>query len=768
MTGLVDVSAFWPEWEIDKRIGSGSYGTVYRAKKAVGETTVYSAIKVISLPFADSEVESMVAEGLTLNDSVNYYKQLAEDIAKEVSFMESCKGCNNIVRVEDFKVVDRDIVPHCDIFIRMELLTPLNTYLCDKTLSEEEVIKIGIDLCNALSVCEKRNIIHRDIKPENIFVDVLGNYKLGDFGIARSLESMTFGFSQKGTFNYMAPEVFNSSFYDYRADIYSLGIVLYRLLNHNRLPFLDTEKQLLSPSERRLAVERRMRGDEIPAIKGVSSELSDIIIKACSYKQEDRFGSAGEMHEALRKVSNAAKESAEGDEADKTGIVSSQRKKIKLLSAACAFLFLSLVTLSFFYFNDLRKSRIVDKEPVTESAEVDETIVEDTPSREEQEYLEALGHLKEGDYIRARVEFLHLKGYKEADAYASQITCYLNAKDAGEEKNYAEAAFYYAQCYLFDDYERVAKDYVKMQKLYDLSKEGKYFKSAELKENGAECELLTLSRQEKEYFDLSCKFEYVLWLVLNDRQDEAGIFFAEVMRNKEWLKANFGDGETVFGTEFSCKKYVSVGEEGIATALEYTDYDSGESDYVLLVDATGDSGQMNQKAIYYAKNGIELYDVSDIVRKNAESSADIIKSSSARAAMACALEANGFFDIARGIYAEIGEEDLYAESFLKEADYLLAKGQTEEAGPVLLNVINSRDYMDRNFSLHVTEGQYGVGPENYPIAKQYWDGGTALLSLYYNEPDGEPEAFSYRSENGSSAGFYDYDMRGNFKGSFLF
>ena len=84
---------------------------------------------------------------------------------------------------------------------------------------------------------KKRNIIHRDIKPENIFVNDFGDFKLGDFGIARKMENVTGGLSQKGTFNYMAPEVAGNGRYDSRADIYSLGIVLYRLLNQEPAAF---------------------------------------------------------------------------------------------------------------------------------------------------------------------------------------------------------------------------------------------------------------------------------------------------------------------------------------------------------------------------------------------------------------------------------------------------------------------------------------------------------------------------------------------------
>lgn len=91
---------------------------------------------------------------------------------------------------------------------------------------------------NALEYCQCQNIIHRDIKPENIFVSRFGEFKLGDFGIARETGSaLRADYPKKGTFSYMAPEMYKGEEYDARVDIYSLGIVLYKLCNHNRLPF---------------------------------------------------------------------------------------------------------------------------------------------------------------------------------------------------------------------------------------------------------------------------------------------------------------------------------------------------------------------------------------------------------------------------------------------------------------------------------------------------------------------------------------------------
>ena len=295
----------WPEWQIEgKPLGKGSFSVVYKAVRRDHGVESYAAIKVISIPTDPSEVDSLRSEGLDMNATRTYLRGIVNDFVSEIQLMESMKGVQNIVSVEDYKVVEKTGEIGWDIYIRMELLTSFNNYICDKKLTEEEVIKLGCDICTALEICAKRNIIHRDIKPENIFINDFGYFKLGDFGIARKMENMTGGLSQKGTFNYMAPEVANSSEYDARVDTYSLGIVLYRLLNGNRLPFLDTEKQLLNPNERRNAVDRRLHGEDLPAPCDASPAMADLIRRACAYDPNMRFSSATEMKQALMSVAN--------------------------------------------------------------------------------------------------------------------------------------------------------------------------------------------------------------------------------------------------------------------------------------------------------------------------------------------------------------------------------------------------------------------------------------------------------------------------------
>lgn len=290
------IKTIWPEWKVEKEIGQGSYGTVY---KCVNETKEYCAIKVISIPQNEHEMSEVISEKMSVEQSREYYKDIADDLIKEIEILKALKGTKNIVEIYDAQIIEKEDGIGWNILIRMELLTDFNTYISDKQLGEKDVIKLGTDLGNALSVCHKAKIIHRDIKPENILVDDEGNFKLGDFGVAKQMEKTQGSMSVKGTYNYMSPEVFAGKKCDGRADLYSLALVMYKLLNNNRLPFIDPNKQLVRYSERQVAFEKRINGEELPMIQGVSNELNAVILKACAFKPNDRQKDIDEFNKEL-------------------------------------------------------------------------------------------------------------------------------------------------------------------------------------------------------------------------------------------------------------------------------------------------------------------------------------------------------------------------------------------------------------------------------------------------------------------------------------
>lgn len=294
---------FFGSWKIVRLIGEGTYGKVFEICRSEYGIEEKAALKIISIPASKSEYNSVLTDCMDERSATEYFRNYMQEMIREISLMSKLKGNSYIVCYEDHEVKNRAETVGWDIMIRMELLTPLNEYTRKKgTLGKDEVIHLGIDICKALEICQKYDIIHRDIKPENIFVADYGNFKLGDFGIAR-IASQTSGASTRaGTNAYMAPEIYRGEHYGKTVDLYSLGLVLYRLLNDNRLPFMPQYPAPLRFQDRENAQAMRLSGAPIPAPAHADPVLANVIAKACAYNAEDRFSSATDMRLSLESL----------------------------------------------------------------------------------------------------------------------------------------------------------------------------------------------------------------------------------------------------------------------------------------------------------------------------------------------------------------------------------------------------------------------------------------------------------------------------------
>ena len=288
------------DWTIVRAIGEGSFGTVYEIQKSDFGVTTRSALKVIRVPRSQADVKAVLSDGMDDQSVTTYFQGVVNEIVKEIAVMSALKSHPNIVSCEDHQVIAHEGEIGWDILIRMELLTSLQDYQMRHPMTEPVVRRLGLDLGSALAFCEKKGLIHRDIKPENIFVSETGLFKLGDFGVARTAEKTTGGLSKKGTESYMAPEVYLGRPYGATVDICSLGLVLYKFLNNNRLPFFPPYPQPISFADRENALGRRMRGEPLPAPANASPEMAAVILKACAYDPRQRYRSAEELLQALR------------------------------------------------------------------------------------------------------------------------------------------------------------------------------------------------------------------------------------------------------------------------------------------------------------------------------------------------------------------------------------------------------------------------------------------------------------------------------------
>ena len=248
----------WSDWKIVKYLGGSADMKVYEIERKVSEKLEKGALKIIS--GSVSEVESYV---------------------QQFRILEELQGQSNIVGYDELTVVPHEDGVGGDVFIRMELLISLPQRL-KKDYFDENVIKLGVDISNALILCEKEHIIHGNIKPNNILVSKDEEYKLSDFSILKNAD-ITASEKQKTGMEYQAPEVLRGEPYGHTVDIYSLGMVMYWLLNNQTLPCKDEK---LQP----------------PAIG--SEKLKEIVMKACESCPEDRYASAQELYDALRALKN--------------------------------------------------------------------------------------------------------------------------------------------------------------------------------------------------------------------------------------------------------------------------------------------------------------------------------------------------------------------------------------------------------------------------------------------------------------------------------
>jgi serine/threonine-protein kinase len=267
-------------YRIDKMIGQGGFGAVYKAKNLATDQDMAIKLLAVSLDSDDSDV--------------------IQRFFAEAQVTAALKHPNTI-RVFDFGQTEGGA-----LYIAMELLSgrPLNEELklrnaAGEVLTEDEIITIGVQSLRSLAEAHAANLVHRDLKPHNIFLhEVEGDdpvVKVLDFGIAKRLGSNLTGTGKAfGTPTYMSPEQAQNKNVDRRSDIYSLGCVLYQCAA-GQPPF---------DGDNPLAVLMAHVTQPPPDLRQVTrTPLSEGFIrtvhKALAKNPDERFATAMEMRQAL-------------------------------------------------------------------------------------------------------------------------------------------------------------------------------------------------------------------------------------------------------------------------------------------------------------------------------------------------------------------------------------------------------------------------------------------------------------------------------------
>jgi len=256
-------------YRIEKELGRGGVGTVYKGYDLVLERDV--AIKMVT--GSDLGTDGRIR----LTQEAKAVAQLSHP---------------NIVTVHD--VGEYQQSP----FIVMELVQGQNLYQ-QPPEGLAETLTIMQQVCAALAHAHSQGIIHRDIKPENVLLDENGTAKLMDFGIARSAASrLTEEGTLVGTVFYISPEQALGKQIDHRADLYSLGVMLYELVC-GRLPF-EAEDPLA-------VITQHLHAPVVPPVHlnpKIPETLSALIMQLLAKNPEARVDSAEAVREQLLAVIN--------------------------------------------------------------------------------------------------------------------------------------------------------------------------------------------------------------------------------------------------------------------------------------------------------------------------------------------------------------------------------------------------------------------------------------------------------------------------------
>ncbi|MCI0411508.1 serine/threonine protein kinase [bacterium] len=257
-------------YQILKELGRGGMGIVFHAYDK--ELREQVAIKILS-PLLSNDQDAL------------------QRLKREVSAARRITH-SNIIRIHDISEINGLT------FISMEYFhgTSLKDYIKrNGALSMMQGFNIAAQVCDGLEAAHREGVIHRDLKSQNIILDQTNRIKIIDFGLARTahMEGMTATGLIMGTPEYMAPEQVSGKKIDERADIYSLGIILYEIFT-GRVPF--TGDSAIAVGFMQLKEEPELPTKVNP---GISTEIERIICKALEKDPIHRYRTITELKKDL-------------------------------------------------------------------------------------------------------------------------------------------------------------------------------------------------------------------------------------------------------------------------------------------------------------------------------------------------------------------------------------------------------------------------------------------------------------------------------------
>ena len=244
-------------------------------------------VKIVSVPASQSQLDALLLTGAYKDpgEAVDYFKALADDLAAEADLLSKLSTGEGFLPYSGHQTV-----PMGDnrlgylVYMVTSYKRSLDKYMRRDTAGAlNDAIKLGLDMCTALSYCRDNGYIYIALKPTNIFLSEDKEFRIGDIGFL-PLESVTNAtLPSRYRSPYCTPEILDPmQTLNETVDTYALGMILYQICNEGKLPTMPDEAN-----------------QPLPMPKNGDQKLHDVIMKAISSDINDRFSDPAEMKEAL-------------------------------------------------------------------------------------------------------------------------------------------------------------------------------------------------------------------------------------------------------------------------------------------------------------------------------------------------------------------------------------------------------------------------------------------------------------------------------------
>lgn len=300
---IQNIDPVFGTWYTQNQIGSGADGKVFSIKRENRDgSDDISSLKIIRIGENKSERKSVYQQNTDFSSENDYFEKTITSITDNIDIVMKTDAGKYFVNYEEYETRKASDGKGWLILIRLERMKSLSELLEEFSFTHNEVVRLGISICQSLIKCRTFGYIYPNLKPENVLFDKNSVCKLGDFGTFSLLEPSRAAIAYKRTQYYMAPEFIKSAKVNCTIDTYSLGLILYMLVNRNRLPFVNPYPENITIHSLNQSTQNRLDAVPLPKPALASDELFEIINKACNPKENKRYLSPKQMLLDLKKL----------------------------------------------------------------------------------------------------------------------------------------------------------------------------------------------------------------------------------------------------------------------------------------------------------------------------------------------------------------------------------------------------------------------------------------------------------------------------------